>query len=109
MATATSIWFLLPATCLQRVPAILDGNADGSLSPSQFLSVPQAYAVAVGDVSTTHCPESRGWLISGLAVSRSVCCAQRATAPIFQSHFFLAGSNTGAEREASQGRVLCAA
>src|SRR5271163_894740 len=51
MATATSIWFLLPATCLQRVPAILDGNADGSLSPSQFLSVPQAYAVAVGDVS----------------------------------------------------------
>ena len=31
--------------------AVLDGNADGSLSPSQFLSVPQAYAVAVGDVN----------------------------------------------------------
>jgi hypothetical protein len=31
--------------------AILDGNADGSLSPAQFLSVTQAYAVAVGDVN----------------------------------------------------------
>jgi hypothetical protein len=31
--------------------AILDGNADGSLSPAQFLSMPQAYAVAVGDVN----------------------------------------------------------
>src|SRR5579863_5204702 len=28
--------------------------------------------------------------------------------PIFSSHFFLAGSNTGAEREASQGRAFCA-
>jgi hypothetical protein len=27
----------------------------------------------------------------------------------FSSHFFLAGNNTGAEREVSQGRVLCAA
>jgi FG-GAP-like repeat/FG-GAP repeat len=31
--------------------AILDGNADGSLSPAQYLSISQAYAVAVADVN----------------------------------------------------------
>ena len=31
--------------------AILHGNADGSLSPPQFLSIMQAYAVAVGDMN----------------------------------------------------------
>lgn len=31
--------------------AILDGNADGSLSPPQFVSITQAYAVAVADVN----------------------------------------------------------
>jgi hypothetical protein len=31
--------------------AILDGNADGSLSPPQYLSVVQAYAVAVADMN----------------------------------------------------------
>lgn len=31
--------------------AILDGNADGSLSPAQYLSISQAYAVAIADVN----------------------------------------------------------
>jgi len=34
------------------------------------------------------------------------CLSRRVPAPIFQSHFFLAGSNTGAERELGQGRAI---
>ncbi|MGO9084019.1 MAG: FG-GAP repeat domain-containing protein [Candidatus Sulfotelmatobacter sp.] len=37
--------------------SILDGNADGSLSPPQVLSIFQAYAVAVGDVNSDGNPD----------------------------------------------------
>ena len=42
----------------------------------------------------------RGWCLPPGSLPRP---------PIWFSHFSIAGSNTGAEREVSQGRVLCAA
>jgi hypothetical protein len=45
----------------------------------------------------------KGWCLV------AICFFRRAPAPIFQSHFFLAGSNTGAEREPGQGRAFSSA